>query len=219
MAKMGFKNTSSNPYTYLEMPAGSGTAASSAIGLNNANGTFNISVNTSTGAVPQTSPKVTIDPSTNGNFTFQPNGTGGLVSPNTYGGTVGATNQVVIIDSTGLLGSSGGAGITNWVDVTGTTQAMANNTGYTANNAGLVTLTLPTTAAYGTMLRVCGKGAGGWKIAQNASQSIHYGVQTTTVGVTGFLASSAQYNTIELLCTVANLTWTELSAQGNITFN
>lgn len=279
MAKMGFKNTSSDPYVYLEMPAGTGDAASCAVGLDNLTGTFNIAVNTSNDEIP-VSGQISISGTTNGSMSFTPNGTGsiGLLynaggfinSPELYGQAVGATTQFVIVDSTGNLGSTsagGGAssfvtnpttgtatpaagvltfagaggtvvsatgstvtitgsasgggpgGVTSWTDVTGTTQAMAVNMGYTADNAGLCTLTLPSTAAYGTVIRVCGKGAGGWQIAQNASQLIHFGVQTTTTGTGGYLASSTQYNAVELLCTVANTTFTVLSAQGNITFN
>jgi hypothetical protein len=111
--------------------------------------------------------------------------------------------------------SPGGVG--SWVDVTGTSQSMAVNTGYISDNAGLVTCTLPTTAAQGTVLRMAGNGAGGWKIAQNASQNIKIGNQTTTTGTGGSLASTNQYDQIELLCTVANTTWVAMSGWGNIT--
>ena len=107
----------------------------------------------------------------------------------------------------------------SWTDVTGTSQTMVANNGYTANNAALVTLTLPTTAAYGTIIRVSGVGAGGWKIAQStASQSIKYGAVTTTTGLTGYLQSTNQYDGIGLLCVVADTTWVVLNSIGNITY-
>lgn len=108
-------------------------------------------------------------------------------------------------------------GMASWVDVTGTSQTIAVNTNYTANNAALVTFTLPTTAAYGSTFRVAWKGAGGWAIAQNASQSIIFGIDTTTVGTGGSLASTAQGDAVEILCTVANTTFEVLSSQGNLT--
>src|SRR5690606_41586834 len=95
--------------------------------------------------------------------------------------------------------------------------AQEPNNGYRANNAGLVTLTLPVTAAVGTVIRVAGKGAGGWLIAQNAGQTIHFGVVDTSTGAGGSLASTLQYDSVELLCTVADTEWTVLSVIGNLT--
>ena len=104
-----------------------------------------------------------------------------------------------------------------WVNVSGTSQAMTANVAYTANNAGLVTLTLPTTAAAGTTLEVTGLGAGGWSIAQNASQLIHLGSSVTTTGVGGSLSSTNRYDTVVLRCVVANTTWNVTSVIGNLT--
>jgi hypothetical protein len=64
-----------------------------------------------------------------------------------------------------------GAGVT-WVDVTGTSQQAVSGVGYLANNAAQVTVTLPSTPAIGDLIEVSGVGAGGWRIAQNGSQSI-----------------------------------------------
>ena len=111
---------------------------------------------------------------------------------------------------------SGGGGI-SWSEVTGTSQAGAINTGYIANNAGLVTITLPTTAAVGSVLRVAGKGAGGWQIAQNASEIIHFGTLDTTTGTGGSLESTNTYDSVELLCIVADTEWLVISSVGNIT--
>jgi hypothetical protein len=105
-----------------------------------------------------------------------------------------------------------------WTEVTGTSQSMAVNSAYIANNAGLVTLTLPSTAALGSIVWVVGKGAGLWKIAQNAGQTIHFGSNDTTTGVTGSLTATNRYDAIQLLCTTANTDWTCTGiAQGNIT--
>jgi hypothetical protein len=104
-----------------------------------------------------------------------------------------------------------------WTEVTGTTQAMAVNNGYITNNAGLVTATLPATAALGAIVRVTGKGAGGWKIAQNAGQIINLGTSTTTTGTGGFLASTNTFDSVELVCITANTTFNVISSIGNIT--
>lgn len=113
--------------------------------------------------------------------------------------------------------SSSGSGL-GWVEVTGTSQAMAVNTGYVANNAGLVTLSLPTSSSFGDVINIAGKGAGGFAISQAAGQTIHIGSSATTVGVGGSLASTDQFDSIQLLCIVANTTWTALGGgQGALT--
>jgi hypothetical protein len=111
---------------------------------------------------------------------------------------------------------------TAWTEVTGTSQSAAVNEHYLTNNASLVTVTLPTTAAVGDMLTVQGLGAGGWKIAQNASEQIIWmagGVDSsheTTVGTGGSLASTDRYDAVTLICITANTTWVVHHAKGVI---
>ena len=93
--------------------------------------------------------------------------------------------------------------------VTTPTQAMVSNTIYIANDvASLVTFTLPTTSAVGDRLSVIGQSADGWIITQAAGQQIEVSPLHTTLGATGTLASSNQYDSIELICIVANTIWT-----------
>ena len=121
-----------------------------------------------------------------------------------------------------FTGTSGGGGIT-YTEVTGTTQSMAVNSGYIANNVSLVTLTLPDTAPVGSIVSVIGKGAGGWRIAQNASEQIIWdeggvdGTNETTIGTGGRLDSTDDNDSVDLICTVADTTWGVLSSKGNIT--
>jgi hypothetical protein len=131
--------------------------------------------------------------------------------------TVTAGTGISVTNGNGsiTLASSGG-GIA-WTEVTGTSQAAAVNNAYITNNAGLVTVTIPTTAAVGSVIRIVGKGAGGWRIAQNASENINFGNLTTTTGTGGRLDSSNRYDCVELVCTVADTTWTVISSQGNVT--
>lgn len=132
--------------------------------------------------------------------------------------TVGTDGQYLQADSgetSGLRWASAAA--VEWNEITGTSSAMAVNNGYIANNGALVTLTLPSTAALGTRIRVAGLGAGGWKVAQNASQTIHFGSLDTTTGVGGSVASSNRYDALEMLCVAANTDWVVLSSQGNQT--
>lgn len=104
-----------------------------------------------------------------------------------------------------------------WTVVSGTSQALAINNGYEANNAALVTLTLPATAAFGSTIKIMGKGAGGWKVAQNASQIIFLGSSTTTTGTGGSLASTNRRDCIEMVCSTTDTEWTVVDSIGNIT--
>jgi hypothetical protein len=149
---------------------------------------------------------------------------GQLIIGNTGGTPTAATltagSGITITNGGGTITIASSSGTSTWTVVTGTSQAMAVDSGYISNNAGLVTLTLPSTAAVGSVIQVQGLGAGGWQIAQNASQLIHIGSQVTTTGTGGYLASTNQYDSITILCVVANTTWTVLGgAQGNITYN
>lgn len=126
-----------------------------------------------------------------------------------------SANTSLTLPSSGTLATTQGLPLTV---VSGTSQAASVNNSYVSNNAGLCTITLPSTAAVGDTIQVGGLGAGGWKVSQNAGQLIHLGSSVTTTGTGGSLASSNQYNAItEIRCVVANTTWLCYGPQGNIT--
>lgn len=109
-------------------------------------------------------------------------------------------------------------GANPWVDETGASVTMAANTGYTSDDgASLVTFTLPASSAIGDWVEINGKGSGGWTIAQAAGQQIHVGNLTSTLGATGTLSSSNQYDCVRLRCLTANTIWTAVSVVGNLT--
>lgn len=142
---------------------------------------------------------------------------GGAVGPdaafnvNLLGGTgcittgTPASNQIVF-DVTG-------GGIT-WSREAGAAVAATIDSGYINTNVGLTTITLPATAALGTIIEICGEGAGGWTIAQNAGQSIQFGNLSTTVGIGGSLSSTNQYDTVKIVCRIADTIWSVLSNVG-----
>ena len=131
--------------------------------------------------------------------------------------TLTAGNGVSITNASGSITIASSGGGFNWVEVTGTTQAISAQTGYIANNAGLVTLTLPATAVVGDTFQIVGKGAGLFKIAQNALQTIHYVASDTTTGVGGSLTAIEQYAAIEIVCITANSDFAVLDSSGNFT--
>ena len=95
-----------------------------------------------------------------------------------------STNQTNIGGNktfTGLVNgtfSGDGSGLNNvpakfpWQVIAGTSQQAQPNTGYLLTNNNQVTVTLPAAPNVGDIVRVSGTGTGGWRISQNAGQSI-----------------------------------------------
>ncbi len=127
---------------------------------------------------------------------------------------VGAITTVTTAPDTIQI-QTAGTPLINWSSV-GVNTAMAPDNGYFVNAVGMLTMTLPLVAAQGTILRLAGKGSGGWMIAQNAGQSIDFtGTLSTTVGIGGSVTSTDRYDALELLCIVADTTWVRISQTGN----
>lgn len=142
------------------------------------------------------------------------NGTSALTA------TAAGTTGQVLAGNTGSAPTFQAIPALNVVDVTGTSQAMAVNTTYIADNAGLVTFTLPATAVQGTEITISGNGAGGWTIAQNANQVIKMNNLTTTTGVNGSVSSTNRFNSVTMIATVggASTTWVINDSAGTFTF-
>lgn len=147
---------------------------------------------------------------TNGQLAIGNTGSDPTASTLTSGTGIGITNAAGSI----TVNATGG-GVT-WTDVTGTSQTMSVNNGYVADNAGLVTLTMPSSAAIGDTVIIVGKGAGGWKIVYTTSQQINVGSSPSTV-TTGNIASTNLWDSVTLTCVTATNIWTARAVQGNIT--
>lgn len=176
--------------------ATSGTTLSGLTGANSA-----MLVTNSTGVPSMTASM------TNGQVIIGSTGSTPAPATLTAGTNISITNGAHSV----TINASGMASIT-WTDVTGISQTMAANAGYVADNSSLVTLTLPTTAAFGTIIYVQGLGSGGWTIAQNSGQNVQVGSVSTTVGTGGSISSANRYDSIALVCIVANTTWGALGA-------
>lgn len=136
-------------------------------------------------------------------------------------GTAGTDSVVVHNSSDGKLKlvpanyySTGSA----TVEISGTSQQAAINTIYIPHNAALTTITLPSSATAGQLIQVIGEGAGGFRIAQNASQQIVGVGVATTVGTGGYLESTNRYCTITLRYITTNI-FSITSSQGTFTVN
>lgn len=137
------------------------------------------------------------------------------------------TNGEVIIGSTGetpvaaTLTAGSGIEITNaagsitiastsspsltWLGIPGTTQSAAVATGYVNQNASLTTITLPATCALGDIVAVQGLGASGWALVANSGQTIQVGMTPTSTA--GSISSNNQYDSVEVICIVADTLW------------
>ena len=111
------------------------------------------------------------------------------------------------------------AGKIPWNVITDPTATLIIDEGFFASNAAGVTLTLPTTCAVGDFINVSAINAGGWTISQNALQRIHLGITPTTIGVTGSLVSTQNFDSIQMVCSIADTEFVVISSIGNITIN
>ncbi len=112
---------------------------------------------------------------------------------------------IVVANGSGSITVSATGGGIAWTTLSGTTQAAAVNNGYVSGNAAQTTVTLPATAAIGSVVAVEGLGAAGWKLTANTGQTIKIGSSTTTSA--GSLTSVAASDNIYVTCIVADTTW------------
>ena len=138
---------------------------------------------------------------------------------------VASSGNINVLGGSGVSTSATGSTLTinttgggfDYTVVTANTQ-MAIDQGYIANKAGTAcVLTLPATAVVGSSVAVVGLGATGWSIAQNSGQVIHINAASTTTGAGGSLASIDQYNSVQLICVVANTDWVATNGMGILT--
>lgn len=121
--------------------------------------------------------------------------------------------------TSGYVLSTNGSGATSWsapgipwTEVTGTSTTAVAHNGYIANNAGLVTITLPTPAV-GSVIEIVGLGAGGWKAQCAASHTIRLG--NIISASTGYVASTNQYDTVKIVG-VSSTQWHISSVVGTL---
>jgi hypothetical protein len=129
--------------------------------------------------------------------------------------TLTGSGAITITNGAGTITISGGG--TSWKAIT-VNQNIVNYEGYICNKAGLLTLTLPATAAVGTFFEVTGINTDvGWRVAQGAGQQIHFGSSSTTAGAGGYLESLHKRDSVKLVCVVADTEWNVISSINNIT--
>ena len=139
----------------------------------------------------------------------------GTTASDPVAATISGSGGVTVTSSTGAIAISGsGIGITWVAQSTGTVTA-AVGSAYIITDASAVTVTLPTTAAVGSVVGVVGNGAGGWILAQGAGGNTQFGSVNSTTSI----ASTNAYDSIFVVCVIANTTWVVYSSVGNLAYS
>jgi len=178
MSQADLRNSAGNPYLYLE-----GASGAAAAGLNVGGGDlFNIVVTSAASDIDPTSgtPSISIDPSANGNITFQPNGTGESVfvtgDVNIEAGNLDMPNTT-IGGAEGVINLGGNRFVHNYG---------ARNTfiGDIASNFSLTTADATDSVAVGySALNALTTGPYNVAVGSSSSLSITTGNQNTAVGM------------------------------------
>lgn len=147
---------------------------------------------------------------------------GGGAAPVWANLTAGANVTITNAANSITIAATGGGGGLTWVKVTADT-AMAVNTGYICNKTTgtqNINMTLPATAALGSMINVVNMtGYSTLTVLPASSQTIIYGqYQTVTGGGGGIIKSYARLVTgdsLQMVCVTANTTWLVYGSIGN----
>lgn len=132
--------------------------------------------------------------------------------------TLTAGSGVAITNGPGsIMISVLGAGF-NWQVITVNT-ALVKESGYICvAPGGVLMLTLPAVSVVGDTIKIMLRGATGFTIVQpNAGSQIYVGKVASTVGVGGSVSSTADGDTIELVCISNNALWQTSNLVGNLT--
>ena len=114
-------------------------------------------------------------------------------------------------DATNLAEAGGGLA---WVSASSTPITATVNTGYVITDASQVTITLPATAAIGSVVRIAGSGGSGWILAPNSGQTIFINGSSAGTSIT----SGGATDCIEVVCTFANTNWVAASYVTKVGF-
>lgn len=138
-------------------------------------------------------------------------------APNIRVGNITSTGgSIVVTNGPGTINLETQNAGTVWQVVT-TPQGLSDNDGFFANDAGVVTFTLPMSSSVGDTYQIVAMSVGGWSISQNGGQQITVGGLSTTLGAAGSISSTAQGDWIELVCNVANTNWIACVKEGMVT--
>lgn len=129
--------------------------------------------------------------------------------------TLTAGAGISITNGAGSITIAASGGLT-WQTISASQALVASNGYICISPGGALSLSLPATAAVGTIIEVVLAGATSWTVTQGAGQQVFMGNVSSTLGATGTVASTASGDSIRMVCTVADTTWYVISSIGNI---
>ena len=105
----------------------------------------------------------------------------------------------------------------NWSTYNGTAATLQPGNGLITSSSSAITLTLPISCPVGAVLGFENAGTGLVTLAQNASQTIRFGNQTTTAGTGGSIAATSQGDFLKIVCSASPNSYIVVGSQGNFT--
>lgn len=123
---------------------------------------------------------------------------------------------IAVTSGAGAITVSAWGGGLSWT-TKGASTALVVNNGFIANAGAALSFSLPASSAVGDVVALILDGATSWAITQGAGQRIRIGSIETTAGAGGSITSTAQGDTIYLVCVTANTRWVTSSMVGNLT--
>jgi len=150
-------------------------------------------------------------PIINGQIAIGSTGLSPVLSNITAGTGISVANAAGSIT---LSASPPGGTYLTWQSISASA-TLASNNGYIISS-GTPSLALPATAALGSVIVVLLNTGTSWTITQATGQSIRLGNLTTTSGVSGSISSTNTGDSVIMMCTTANTTWSAYASIGNL---
>lgn len=141
----------------------------------------------------------------------------GSTGANPVAATLSAGTNISITNAAGAITiNSTASGGTSWKSISANQTLVVGEGYFCASPGGALSLALPAVSAVGATIEVVLAGATSWTVTQGAGQQVVNGNISSTLGATGTTGSTAQGDSVRLVCAVANTIWYIVNSIGNI---
>ena len=121
---------------------------------------------------------------------------------------------ISITNSAGSVTIAASGSVAGWSTI-GASQAAVKGNGYFVT-ANALSISLPATSAVGDTFEVSLAGGTSWTLTQGAGQQIFFGSASSSSGAGGSVASTANGDSVRLVCFAADTNWQIVSSVGNL---